>query len=289
MPASLEKLERIVSKNPTSILFARLAERFLLLGQVHRAFEICRLGLKYRPSYVAGHIVMGKCHLAAGRLEEARSEFQKVLQLNDDNLAAYRHLGEIDLDLGWPDLARRHFEAALVLDPFNSVLAERVSASTSVGAPDPGLDADGAAVKEEKTGTEGVLPNGRSEASPAQAGDPRIPEGCSNAEDGATRGTLSRPQQEIHTDAEPGAKSPVRETESDSPSEKASAGIQDLFAGPRKPAQAGSIATVTLAELYAAQGQIREAVQVLLRVLEKDPDNSDIRARIATLRSGVGP
>ncbi|MCZ6635621.1 MAG: hypothetical protein O7G87_19670, partial [bacterium] len=60
MSASLSMLEKICLKNPTSILFARLAEGYLQQGQVKRAFEICRQGLRYRPSYVAGHLVMGK-------------------------------------------------------------------------------------------------------------------------------------------------------------------------------------------------------------------------------------
>ena len=80
--SAFETLEKICAKNPTSILFARLADGLLQQGDVTRAIEVCRQGLRYRPSYVAGHVIMGKCHLAAGRFEEARLEFQKVLQLD---------------------------------------------------------------------------------------------------------------------------------------------------------------------------------------------------------------
>ena len=74
MSTSHAKLGKICAKNPTSILFARLADGFLRQGKVKQAVEICRRGLRYRPSYVTGHLVMGNCHLAVGRLEEALME-----------------------------------------------------------------------------------------------------------------------------------------------------------------------------------------------------------------------
>ena len=124
--SAFEKLQKICAKNPTSILFARLADGLLLQGDVTRAIEVCRQGLRYRPSYVAGHVVMGKCHLAAGHYEEARLEFQKVLQLDADHLAALWYLGKIDLHLGWEDLALKHFELAYALDPFSPELVEQI-------------------------------------------------------------------------------------------------------------------------------------------------------------------
>ena len=148
MSVSHAKLGKICAKNPTSILFARLADGFLRQGKVKQAVEICRRGLRYRPSYVTGHLVMGKCHLAVGRLEEARQEFHKVLQLDADNLAALWHLGRIDLEMGWEALARQHFERAYTLDPFNRDLGAKVDAfrpavSEPEPVPDPPSDEEG--------------------------------------------------------------------------------------------------------------------------------------------------
>lgn len=120
------RLEKICAKNPTSLLFARLAEEYLQQGKVKLALDVCRKGLKYRPSYVAGHVVMGKCYLAAGRLEEARQEFHKVLKLDSDHLAAYWHLAHIDLEMGWGELALHSFKRAYILDVFNSELASQI-------------------------------------------------------------------------------------------------------------------------------------------------------------------
>ena len=264
MPASLSKLGKICAKNPTSILFARLAEGFLQKGDVKRALDICRQGLRYRPSYVAGHLVMGKCHLAAGRFEEGRQEFQKVLQLDSDNLAAYWHLGQIDLRMGWEDLALQNFKVAFALDPFNAALAEKIESlqpgwRSGDAAPEPVIEDDASVC---------------SDAPPAlqdaeEAPEPPAPE----------------------TGASVVAKSPAKEPEG-----ALASLVEALFERPRentpgakgpKPSASAtkSIATVTLAELYANQGQIQQAVTILERVLERESDNDQVKVRLAELRS----
>lgn len=127
---SHRRLARIVAKNPTSILFARLADEYLVAGEVAAATETCRKGLRYRPSYATGHLVLGRCHQAAGRLEEARQEFQKVLQLDSDNLAALLYLGRTELALGNGPQGVMYLSRALELDPFNEDLAEEVERLT---------------------------------------------------------------------------------------------------------------------------------------------------------------
>ena len=123
---ALEKLAKICAQNPASILFARLADGLLQQGDVARALAVCRTGLRYRPSYVAGHVVMGKCYLAAGQCKEARLEFEKVLQLDADHLVARWHLGHIALQQGRGDLALKHFELARARDPFGPELSEQI-------------------------------------------------------------------------------------------------------------------------------------------------------------------
>ena len=124
---ALEKLAKICAQNPASILFARLADGLLQQGDVAQALAVCRTGSRYRPSYVAGHVVMGKCYLAAGQCEEARMAFEKVLQLDADHLAARWHLGHIALQQGRGDLALEHFESARARDPFGPELETEIA------------------------------------------------------------------------------------------------------------------------------------------------------------------
>ena len=125
---SVARLERICSRNPASILFARLADEMLRSGNVDLATEICRKGLRYRPFYPTGHLVMGRCHMAAGRLVEARQAFHDTLVLDRDNPAAYWLLGKIERRIGFEEQALQYFRYALTVDPLSRVLVSEIGA-----------------------------------------------------------------------------------------------------------------------------------------------------------------
>ena len=122
------KLESICRKNPTSILFARLADEMLRSGNVDRATEICRKGLRYRPFYPTGHLVLGRCHLAAERLGEARQALYDTLALDPDNPAAYWLLGRIERRMGLEEQALQRFRCAGVVDPLSRMLVTEIGA-----------------------------------------------------------------------------------------------------------------------------------------------------------------
>ena len=130
---SIAQLERICSKNPASILFARLADGMLRSGNTERATEICREGLRYRPFYPTGHLVMGRCHMAAGRFDEARREFHDTLALDQDNPAACWLLGLVERRLGFEERALQYFRRALAVDPMSRLLIAEMDAG---GRPD---------------------------------------------------------------------------------------------------------------------------------------------------------
>ena len=100
----MARLKRLFERNPTSTIFARLADAYLNAGDVDEAVRVCRRGLKYRPSYVTGHIVLGRSLVQQGHEQAAEDEFQKVLTLEPDNLAAMQYLATISAHQG--DLER---------------------------------------------------------------------------------------------------------------------------------------------------------------------------------------
>ena len=135
MPAaSLAELESICRRNSASILFARLADELLRRGNVDRAVEICREGLRYRPFYPTGHLVMGRCHMAAGRLEDARRELHDTLALDHDNPSASWLLGRIERKLGSNEKARHYFRCALAVDPLSRLLVAEMDADAQAEA-----------------------------------------------------------------------------------------------------------------------------------------------------------
>ncbi len=242
---ALKKLEKICAQNPTSILFARLADGLLQQGDVTRAIEICRRGLRYRPSYVAGHVVMGKCCMAAGHCEAARLAFQKVLQLDADHLAARWHLGKIDLQLGRDDLARKHFELAQALDPFCPELREQIR------------KLKGDRVEDER-------------------GDTSEPEALSADSDDREAASEAEVFSQI-SDLSHLAEKDIEEN--------LDALVMSRKQGPKSAEEAPAIATTTLAELYAKQGLIREAIAVLEQIVAREPNNEHVIARLDELHN----
>jgi len=302
---SLEKLEKICAKNPTSILFARLAEGFLQQGNVKRATEICRQGLRYRPSYVAGHVVMGKCHLAVGHFEEARQEFQKVLQLDADHPAALWHLGQIDLKLGWDELALGHFEMALVLDPLNQKISDQIAQlkSAPVVSDDSTdiADSDEDVSEHQEMSSESIedeIPETEQRSTTTDDFEDEDVEDLHVAdmlvevqkteisdeaiEDGDVLETeLSKNEADVDEDlaALVSELEHVDQTEADLVADEEEEQAQAASC------HSDSIATATLAELYAQQGLVEQAVATLEQVLARNPNNAQVQARLDELRS----
>ena len=242
MTVSQSKLERIFDKNPTSIVFARLADELLQQGDVGRATEVCKKGLKYRPSYATGHVVLGGCYLASNRVEEARQEFHKVLHLDANHLSALWHLGRIEKGLGWTEASTAHFEQALELDPFNSELELEVRGS--------GGQRFTEVEEEHEEDLDGIV----SEAS---------------------AGTSS-------LDAEPDPDAPIENLVREITQ------IENSGSTSQNVLEIEPIITPTLAEIYAAQGLIRQAVDIFEQLCRRDPDNEVVKARLEAYRASGG-
>ncbi len=83
-------------EDPTSIVFAPVAEYFLLYGMIDEAFTVCREGIKRYPTLVSGRIIMAKVHLKRGNWEEAEDELQQALNIMPENDRARVMLEEIE-------------------------------------------------------------------------------------------------------------------------------------------------------------------------------------------------
>lgn len=81
------ELERHLSANPSSPLFALLAERLLRHGEAARAEELCERGLRLYPRYSTARLILARCLVARDRRAEALEELSRVTPLYPGNLA----------------------------------------------------------------------------------------------------------------------------------------------------------------------------------------------------------
>ena len=88
-------MEEIVDRDPTTALYLPLAERLREEGRVEEAIRLCE-ARKNRPGHGVGDaIVLARCYLADGRLNDARSEFEAALSLDRENVSALKALAGI--------------------------------------------------------------------------------------------------------------------------------------------------------------------------------------------------
>lgn len=93
--ARIEELKRRVQMDPASIAFVALAEEYRRAGQLDAAIETCTAGLRRHPAYPSAHITLGRALAAAARVSEAKAQFEYVLALAPENLAAIGAMAEI--------------------------------------------------------------------------------------------------------------------------------------------------------------------------------------------------
>ncbi|MBI1865829.1 MAG: tetratricopeptide repeat protein [Nitrospirae bacterium] len=118
--AEIQKLSERMGRDPASRLFVPLAEEYRKLGQLDRAIETLRGGLKIIPNYTTARVALGRLLLEKGALAEAREEFEAVLREAPENLLANKKLAEAYRALGMNARAVDVYRRLAELDPFDN-------------------------------------------------------------------------------------------------------------------------------------------------------------------------
>lgn len=133
-PSEIEKLERRYAENPKGRNFAPLADAYRKAGQIDQAIELCKSGLERHPDYVSAHIVYGRCLIDKHTDSAAEQVFRKVLELDPENVIAFRVLAEISQRGGRLDEAVTWLTKLLAADPMNGDAAEALTVAKSKAA-----------------------------------------------------------------------------------------------------------------------------------------------------------
>jgi hypothetical protein len=124
-PQFREQLRRL-QQDPTSRVFAPLAESYRRLGRLDEAIEICQKGLEHHPDFHGGRVALAKCYIDKHRHQDAQRELEKVVHLAPENLLAQRLLGEALMSQGLDTQALHAFKMALLLAPCDVSLTDKV-------------------------------------------------------------------------------------------------------------------------------------------------------------------
>jgi tetratricopeptide (TPR) repeat protein len=116
-PVTVEKYQRLLESDPTSRVFAPLAEAYRQMGMTKEAEEVCRAGLKNHPDFAGGRITLARLYLDAKDPEKARRELEHAVRHNPDNTLALSLLAETLLRLRETKAALSVYKKLLFIAP----------------------------------------------------------------------------------------------------------------------------------------------------------------------------
>ena len=120
-------LEEKVRENPSTRLFAPLAEAYRKRDRIDEAIELLIQGLVHHLHYVSARVLLARCYEDMGDWEKAREEWKAVLDLDDRSLVALKAMGEIDGLLGEIDRSRDWFRRYLEVFPGDETVRETLT------------------------------------------------------------------------------------------------------------------------------------------------------------------
>jgi tetratricopeptide (TPR) repeat protein len=112
--------------DPTSRVFAPLAEAYRKAGLIEEAIEIAQEGLKIHPQFVGGKVALARALFDQKSYEEVIQELSPIVQDIPDNIVAQRLLAESFLILGRIAESLSAYKMLLYFAPQDAEVAQMV-------------------------------------------------------------------------------------------------------------------------------------------------------------------
>ncbi|WP_413290844.1 tetratricopeptide repeat protein [Bdellovibrio sp. HCB337] len=132
--SAIEKYQVILQKDPSSQVFAPLAEAYREMGMLKEAEQIARAGVKRHSSFASGYVVYARIMKDMGRPEDSLKFVQKAIELSPENILAHHLQAEVYLQSKRPKEALRAFKMVLFLNPQSERARKAVSKLESLTA-----------------------------------------------------------------------------------------------------------------------------------------------------------
>jgi tetratricopeptide (TPR) repeat protein len=158
--AEVKALSQHWGMHKESMVFARLADRYLQLHEVEKAIEICQSGLRNHPHYTSAYFVLAKCYMALNQLDEAEKHLKHLLSRDPYFLNAHRLYAELMNKMGFSLRERDSYGKIQSSDPLYPIPGEESGFPATSTAPVVG--------REEREPAPPMAP--REAAAPAPAG-----------------------------------------------------------------------------------------------------------------------
>lgn len=118
----IEELRFRLKTEPKSRLFYQLAEELRKAKAFGEAEQVLRTGLTHNPTYLAAWVSLGRTLREEGKHEDAIEAFSKALQLDAGNAVAARQMGDAYLAMGDKVEAIKKYKLVRALMPADEEL-----------------------------------------------------------------------------------------------------------------------------------------------------------------------
>src|SRR5947209_6000589 len=293
--AKIEELQFRIKTDPKSRLFFPLAEELRKNGKLAEAEQVLRTGLAVHSTYLSAWVSLGRVLREQQKNAQAVDALTKALQVDPGNVVAARLLADAYLDLGEKVEAIKKYKLVHALMPSDEELEARIdqlerdlspappAPVAPPAEPEPAPEAEPATAQPDSP-FDDTTPTTPTVETPFDTDD-EIPMAAQHDESpfeepsGYTAAALEIEQPEgMHIDDAP--------LVAEVPTPWTAEPEADVFA----PAEPEPIAhddhvteTTTMADLYVRQGLVDEARKIYQHMLERDPENGELRSKLDTL------
>ena len=273
----IQKYELALDQNPSSRVFAPLAESYRKIGMVDRALQTLRQGIKNNPDYALGHIGLAHCYYDMGEFNLSYTTLKPMIDNNQENLRLLKLYAKVCVEIGNEQEALEKAKYLMFLNPRDKEAAKIVKdledkTEASKIQYQMALDLD----SEEHQAIEVEVQNLNAVKSSIENVDSWVkvdfPEQHDEVIEDEDLGNWNLKKQEVVLEEElPENIEQAEEERTFIVKEKVESvsPISDLKA---KKVDTPVI-THTLVDLYCSQGHVEKAVEILEKILELNPND----------------
>lgn len=249
--ALVKKYEEALARDPNSRVFAQLGELYRKLGMHDRAMIVYRDGVKRHPSYVLGYLGLAFCYFDLEQYQLAYATLRPLVESSRDNLRLLKLFAKCCENLSYQDEALETWKYLLFINPKDAEAAAKVMALES--------------------GREHVSET-QAETAPRTFSIDHLKSSPIDDVDDWVRVDLAKHEARVDV--------PLPKSGSDATKPEVVVGKKTE---PSDVKQEAPIVSLTLVDLYIAQGHCEKAQEVLEKMLELNPSDERVKQKLTEL------
>lgn len=123
----IKKYQKTLGVNPSSRVFAPLAECYRRAGMQGEALEVLKEGIKRNPDYLLGYMGLAQCYYDMSQYQAGYTLLRPYVESNKDNLKLQRIFASLCLKLSFHEEALDAYKYILFMNPADGEAADFVA------------------------------------------------------------------------------------------------------------------------------------------------------------------